>query len=285
MSRRQGGRTFAVLLIAMILGAPMWVADQAQSQEGPPPARPLRGFVAPVPFGPGERAEYQVKMGAFTVGTGHMEVHGIRPVRGHSTYHLSMGVEGGRLGLRVNNLYQSWLDIHSLASRRFIQDQNEIRTKRYRHFEFFPEERRYERVDVAEEGELPTDLPLDDIAFVYYVRCLPLEIGETYTLDRYFRDSGNPVVIRVLRREVVEVPAGRFNTIVVQPIIQTSGLFGEGGRAEVYFTDDARRLMVMMNSRMPIIRSLSLHLTDVRYGTPLRSVRESGVRMPCEDDG
>ncbi len=229
-----------------------------------------------VPFGPGERAEYQVKMGAFSVGVGHMEVHGIEAVRGHATYHLSMGVEGGRLGLRVNNLYQSWLDVRTLASRRFIQDQNEIRTRRFRHFEFYPEDRRYERVDASENGDLPTDLPLDDISFIYYVRSLPLEVGETYILNLYFRESGNPVVIHVLRKEVVEVPAGTFETIVVQPIIQTSGLFGDGGRAEVYFSDDERRLMVMMNSRMPVIRSLSLHLTDVHHAPPLRPTGAGG---------
>ena len=278
MKRLGRGVLFLVIVGLIGVGPPSQPGQDVS--DPPPPARPMWGEVFPVPFGPGERTEYQVKMGAFTVGAGHMEVHGLQPVRGHATYHVSMGVQGGRLGLRVNNLYQSWIDIRSLASRRFIQDQNEIRTRRYRHFEFYPEERRYERVDLVENGDLPTDLPLDDIAFVYYVRSLPLEVGETYTLDRYFRESGNPVIIHVLRKEVVEVPAGTFNTIVVQPVIQTSGLFGDGGRAEVYFSDDDRRLMVMMNSRMPIIRSLSLHLTDVRYARPLNPLSaEAGATV------
>ena len=206
-------------------------------------------------------------------------VHAMDLIRGHRVYHVSMGVSGGVPLARVNNLLQSWIDVEKLTSRRFIQDQNEVRTKRFRQFEFFPEERRWERADVDEEGDLPTDLPLDDISFVYYVRSLPLEVGETYTLDRYFQERGNPVIVKVVRRDRIEVPAGTFNTIVVQPIIQTRGLFGAGGEAEIHFSDDDRRLLVQMRSRVPIIGSLSLHLTDVSDGRPLRHFSAAAIRQ------
>lgn len=269
MRLRAAGRGATVLLTGGVLLLPP--AAQAQVPGSRDfPTGPVLPSMAPVPFGPGERAEYQVKLGMFTVGRGHMEVHGIEHVRNHPTYRVSMGVAGGRLGLTVENLYQSWIDVRTLASRRFIQDQNEIRTKRYRRFEFYPEEGYFERSDGEESGELGTDLPLDDISFVYFARTLPLEVGETYTLHRYFRQDRNPVILEVLRREEVTVPAGTFQTIVVRPIIRTSGLFGEGGEAEVYFTDDHRRIMVMMRARMPILRSITLHLTDVHYARPLR---------------
>jgi hypothetical protein len=259
------------LLLALLVAAGP-ATEQLQAQTEPPPwAGPVESGVAPVPFGPGERAEYQVRLGRISVGEGHMAVHGVENVRGNRSYHLSMGVSGGIPLARVNNLYQSWLDLDKLSAHRFIQDQNEIRTERFRHFEFFPAEGRWTRVDVDEEGDLATDLPLDDISFVYYVRSLPLEVGETYVLDRYFRDRGNPVIVEVVRRDTVEVPAGTFETIVVEPTIQTRGLFGEGGEAEIHFSDDEHRILVQMRSRVPVIGSLSLHLKDVSYGTPLRS--------------
>src|SRR5690606_25183114 len=124
----------------------------------------------------------------------------------------------------------------------------------------------WEIVGTDDEGPLASDLPLDDVSFLYFVRTIPLEVGQTYTYNRYFRESGNPVVLHVLRKETVKVPAGTFETVVVQPIIQTSGLFGDGGRAEVYFTDDDRRLLVQMKSSVPVVGSLNLHLTSVREG-------------------
>lgn len=154
-----------------------------------------------------------------------------------------------------------------------MQDQNEVNYKRFRQFEFYPEEMRFERADVEEEGDLPTNLPLDDISFVYFVRTIPLVVGETYTYNRYFKDDGNPVVLKVVRKDQVTVPAGTFNTIVVKPIIQTTGLFGEGGEAELHFTDDSRRILVMMRSRVPVVGSLSLHLTSIEEGTSRRARR------------
>ena len=91
---------------------------------------------------------------------------------------------------------------------------------------------------------------LDEISYLYLIRTLPLELGRTYEFDRYFEEDGNPVVVEVLRRERVRVPAGTFDTIVLRPIIQTDGLFGEDGQAEVFISDDDRRLVVQIKSRM-----------------------------------
>ena len=64
------------------------------------------------------------------------------------------------------------------------------------------------------------------------------------------------------------VAAGTFNTIVVQPIIKTKGLFSEGGQAELYFTDDDRRILVQLKSKVKVLKSLDMHLTG--YSPPAR---------------
>jgi hypothetical protein len=157
------------------------------------------------------------------------------------------------------------MDVDGLFSRRFKQDQHEVNFKRKRTYDFLPERRSWRREN-GETGTLPTDRPLDDVSFLYYARTLPLKVGDTYTIPRYFKGDGNPVVIKVLRKETVKVPAGTFNTVVVQPIIKTDGLFGEGGKAEVYFSDDNRRMLVQIKSQVPVVGSLSLHLKEYRPG-------------------
>jgi hypothetical protein len=236
---------------------------------------------AAVPFGPGELLQYDVRLGALgRRGEGYMQVVGLDTVRGHTTYHVSMAIEGGLLFAKVNDHYQSWFDVTSLVTYRFIQDVDEINYERYRHWELFPEERRFERPDNGVEGDIPTDLPLDDVSFLYFVRTLPLEVGDEYSFDRYFRENGNPVVIRVLRKDTVTVPAGTFETVVVQPIIQTKGLFGQGGEAELHFTTDERRIMVLMKSKVPLVGALSLHLREVREGSPLQAPSGSRGTSP-----
>lgn len=256
-------------LAVLILGAVLPVA--AQSPQNMPGRAVAERPIAAVPFGVGERLEYQVKLGPLSVGSGSMEVSGIEDVRGFPTYRLTFRVSGGIPFARVNNRLESWLDVSQLMSRRFEQDQHEVRFKRKRMFEFFPEEGHWTIVGSEETGPLDSPLPLDDVSFIYFVRTIPLEVGQEYTYDRYFRESGNPVVLKVLRKETVTVPAGTFETIVVQPIIRTSGLFGEGGKAEVYFTDDERRLLVQMKSSVPVVGSLSLYLKSYQPGEPLTS--------------
>ena len=123
--------------------------------------------------------------------------------------------------------------------------------------------------DGSDSGAMPTDAPLDDVSFLYFVRTLPLEVGKTYTFNRYFKEDGNPVTVRVLRKQRVTVPAGTFNTIVVQPIIKTKGLFSEGGQAEIYFTDDAQRILVQLKSKVKILKSLDMHLQSYTPGRKL----------------
>jgi len=244
----------------------------AQATPAPAPAAPAAAEPSParVPFGPGEKIYYQVSVGILgSTGKGSMEVAAVDTVLGRPAYHLRLDLKGGPSFARVDDTFQSWLDASTLAALRFEQRQKEVRYRRHRVFEFYPEERRWERTDKQQTGTLPTDRPLDDVSFLYYVRTLPLEVGKTYTIPHYFQAAGNPVILRVLRKERVKVPLGSYDTIVVQPIIKTRGLFGEGGEAEVYLSDDLRRIPVLVRSKVKLLGYMNLALRAYVPGEPL----------------
>ncbi len=188
-----------------------------------------------VPFGVGERFAYEVKFGSIHVGTGQMEVHGLDTIRGRPACHTSFWVRGGTFFYRVDDS---------------------------QHFEVYPDRSAYTRPDKKASREYRSvRQPLDEGSFLYFVRVVPLVVGETYDFNRYFMADRNPVRLRVLRREVVKVPAGTFNAIVIQPIIKTKGIFSEGGQAEVWLSDDARRILLQVKTRLPF-GSLNLYLTS-----------------------
>jgi hypothetical protein len=112
--------------------------------------------------------------------------------------------------------------------------------------------------------------PLDDISFIYFVRSLPLEVGDTYYLNRYYTETGNPVKIHVERIDTVEVPAGVFETLVIRPEGKTKGLFSQGGEAEIHLSNDENRVVVYLRTRMPVLKSLTLHLEEIQYGRPIK---------------
>ncbi len=261
-------RVTCVMACAVLL--PMGTSAQQGDPPGPAATSKITwpSTLVPVPWGPGERMTYKVKFGWFDAGRGSMAVEDVEDVRGKASYHISWVLDGGALGLKVRDRYHSYVDVETLTSRRFVQDIHEINRKRYFTYEIFPEEGRWDRVGTERKDTMQATEPLDEIAFVYFARTLPLNVGDVDTIPRYFKDDGNPVILKTLRTETVEVPAGTFETVVVQPLIRTSGLFSEGGEAELYFTNDERRILVYMRTKLAI-GSLSLHLESAVDGTPL----------------
>ena len=117
--------------------------------------------------------------------------------------------------------------------------------------------------------------PLDDGAFFYFVRTVPLKVGESYTFQRYFKAEKNPVIVKVLRLDTVTVKAGRFPCIVIQPIIKSGGIFAEGGEALMWLSDDDKRMLVQMKTKVPILKSLDLYLKSVTAGARRRGQRRA----------
>jgi hypothetical protein len=211
-----------------------------------------------VPWASGEYLEYSLKVGAISAGSGRMQVLGRDTVRGRQTWHFRFDFSGGFLFARVNDAYDSWLDAETLFSLRFDQNLHELGKRRRRTYEIFPDRMKF-RLNNEEERESVSN-PLDDASFFYFIRTIPLEVGKSYDFNRYFDPRANPVTIRVLRRERVEVPAGKFDAIVIQPMIKTNGIFSEGGHAELWLSDDDRRILLQMKSKIPVAGSLNLYL-------------------------
>lgn len=218
---------------------------------------------APVPFRVGESLTYDVRFGAIKVGTGRMRVLGREEVRGRDSWRVRFSVSGGTVFYRVNDVYESWMDVVTLNSLRYHQDLNQGSRDRERQFEIYPERAMYRETTRGTEDRPSVSDPLDDGSFLFFIRTVPLEVGRSYTFNRYFRPDRNPVIIRVLRKERIRVPAGTFDAIVVQPIIKTAGIFSEGGQAEIWLSDDDRRMMLQMRSRLSF-GSLNLYLRNYR---------------------
>jgi hypothetical protein len=263
--RPRVARATRSLLPLLLLVLPVGVVP-GQSYVSRESASPAASHGGARRFVAGERARYELRLAGREVGTGSLEVLGEEQLNGYTTLHTTLQISGGVLFARVNDRFDSWIDPASYFSRRFVQDQHELTSRRYREYNLAPESKSFVQVDNGEKGTLETSEPLDDVSFLFYARTLPLNVGDVDTIPRYFK-PGHDVILRVLRKERVTVPAGTFETIVVQPTISNAGgLFGQGGQAELYFSDDASRTLVMLRSRVPVIGALTLTLKDYRAG-------------------
>jgi hypothetical protein len=259
-----------VVALAILVPAPATLAQDSTHPAPDTTHHAQEGARLPVPYGVSERLEYDVRFGALHVGGGSMEVEGIQDVRGRETWHTVFTVKGGTFFYRVNDRYESWIDTRTGNSLRFRQDLNEGSRDVERNFEIFPERAVFTENGGPEEPSVSN--PLDDGSFLYFLRTIPLTVGETYTFDRYFRPDRNPVTIKVLRRERIRVAAGEFDAIVVQPIIKSKGIFSENGHAEVWLSDDENHMMLQMKSGLKI-GSLNLYLKSYRPATARTSAK------------
>src|SRR5438132_1564011 len=92
--------------------------------------------------------------------------------------------------------------------------------------------------------------PLDDAAFLYWIRTVPLEVGKRYEYRRYFRPERNPVIVEVLKRERVGVAGKKWDAIVVRPRIPNGGgIFAEKADARMWLSDDSLRIMLALQSK------------------------------------
>lgn len=251
---RRAAATFAVL-VATVAGG---TALQGQTE---PESVDDGLFPANVPFQIGDEAEYSVLLGPVRFGRMHLRAEARDTIRGTPAYRLAMEMKGGIPVYRLDDRTVSWLATAPYRSLRFEEVLRQGSYRRHRRWELDHESLTATREDWdAEAGAYRAhrrqrDLPippgaLDEISYLFLIRALPLEVGRTYEFNRHFEEDANPVVVQVLRRERIRVPAGSFETIVVRPIIKTDGLFSEDGEAEVFISDDDRRLVVQIKSRM-----------------------------------
>ncbi|MGH7519837.1 MAG: DUF3108 domain-containing protein [Gemmatimonadales bacterium] len=265
-------KSTAIVVLALLAAGTSLAAQDtictgviAGSTAPSPPAPVPPAIRAPpaVPFPVGERLTFGARYGIFSVGTAVMEVMGIDTVQRMETVHIRFRITGGALWYHLDQTIESWVGRYDFRSRRFSSVQDERDRHRERRYEIFPDSGFY-----REEGRDTTFAtvlePLDDAAFLYWIRTVPLEIGKKYEYARYFRPDRNPVIIEVLGRERVNVAGKKWRALVVRPKIpQGRGIFAEKSETRIWLSDDALRLVLAIQSNFSF-GQVTLKLKDYK---------------------
>jgi len=214
-----------------------------------------------VTFQVGEKLIFNLKVSALNAGKAVISVEGIEMVRGIPTFHTIFDIRGRVLFKRFANHYESWFDTTNIIALRLRQTTDEG-DKAY---EFYPERKVYTKNNDGIEHP-SVAMPLDESSFIYYLRSLPLEVGRTFTVNRYYHAEKNPIVVTVLRKEHITVPAGDFDAFVLKPVIQSNGLFSVKGDAEVWLAADPSHTLLRLKSKLPL-GTLYLELKEIERPT------------------
>jgi len=252
---RAARTALALLLISVGLHAQSDTASRTDSSGTDPAsftALPAMTTIPPavaVRFTVGERLVYGARYGPFSVGTATMRVAGIDTIRGVEAVHFVFLIDGGALWYHIHQNLESWVGRHDFRSRRFLNQTEEKGKTWERKFEIYPDSGFYREAGRDTTAATVPD-PLDDAAFLYWIRTVPLEIGKRYEYRRYFRPERNPVIVDVLKRERVGVAGKKWDAIVVRPRIPNGGgIFAEKADARMWLSDDSLRIMLALQSK------------------------------------
>jgi hypothetical protein len=92
----------------------------------------------------------------------------------------------------------------------------------------------------------------DVLSAFYFIRTQKLEVGASFDLAAVSGKKKYNLRVLCHRREKVKVPAGEFQTLVVEPMLKGDGLFKAKGKLTIWLTDDASHTPVKMQSKIPV---------------------------------
>ena len=224
--------------------------------------------VIPAPEHPihaGESLHFSVQWGFIHAGSAWLEVPEVVDWNGVPCWRLVARAESKAFFnlYPVHNRIESLWDEKSRFSWRYFEDRHEghytandtmvtdttTRTVRYKNGDTFT---------------IPQGAQ-DALSAFYYTRFQALPLGGSITFEYHASRKSAPLEVRVLGRETIKTRAGRFNCIVIEPILKAGGIFKNNGRLVIWLTDDERRMPVKMKSKV-LIGSISVLLQDFKTG-------------------
>lgn len=169
---------------------------------------------------------------------------------------------------KVRDVNRSWIDTETLRSLAFSKVIREGTFKRDEWYQYYPEKHRflYQRRSrdnqiAYRQGVMPENVQ-DVLSALYYVRTQKLEVGKDVIIDVNTGDNW-PMVVKVLEKDTVKTPLGKFDCFVVEPIMRAEGIFIQKGHdLKVWLTDDERKMPVRMEVEI-FVGHVSAVLTKV----------------------
>jgi hypothetical protein len=220
----------------------------------------------PPPFNVGETLRFSLQWGPIKAGTAVLAVEAIEQVGSHECYRFASTAKSlpfFSTFYKVDDRVESFADTKRLLTRRTTK---RLREGDYRLDQDIAWDHDQARLQYADGSALEL-LPgaRDVLGAIYYLRTLPFQVGDAIPIDTHDNKKSYPLIINVLREEEIDTPVGRFACWVVEPQLQTSGLFRRSGSLTVWVTRDEHRLPVMMQSKIKV-GAVSAILTAVERG-------------------
>jgi hypothetical protein len=216
-------------------------------------AQPSARATDTLPFGDGERLTFLIHTTKFgNVGKAVMTLTGPVEVRGVETSVASFDASAGIAFLKGKDATQSWIDLSRMTSLRYEKIEHRPFSSARDSVEIYPDLHHWEAAR-GDSGTTMSDVPLDELSFIYFLRTVTLLPDSIYSFDRHYDKRRLPTTVRVVKHETLSTPLGPFNTVEYEMHVVDARDYKEHGVLFLWISDDRCHLPVRIESVMPLL--------------------------------
>jgi hypothetical protein len=260
---RKNGEWWTIAVRMLAVWAAIWLASATMAEACDD------GADAPT-FRAGERLTFVLKWTVIPAGQAILEVLPREQVAGRQANHFVLKARSNAFVdafYMVRDRIDAWSDVGMHQSLLYRKNQHEGGTRRDITVAFDWEAM---TAQYSNRGEARKPIPItgdtfDPLSAFYFFRCLDLTVGGRVRRSVTDGKQHQLGIADVIRRETVSVPAGTFDTFLVEPdLAHVGGVFEKSpdAKIQVWVSADDRRLPVKLKSKV-IVGSFSGELVSM----------------------
>ncbi len=222
--------------------------------------RPLKD-----PYRAGEKVVFDISYFNVSAGTLSMEVKSPVTVNGQKAYHFELSGQTNKFFSKIYTVddrvttYVDYETLVPLSLQISIKESNQLAETRTFYDWKNMRANYWQKRITKEKGEQSKKLEWDLLPYSqnvmtapFYLRAFQLEPGKKLAFR--VADEGKNIIFtgEVLRREKIKTVIGELNTVVVRPQVTADGVFKPIGEILVWLTDDDRKFLVRLESKIKI---------------------------------
>ena len=212
----------------------------------------------------GEKLTFEVNYGFVTAGIAEYSIPKIVKLAGRDVYNVVFNVSSVSAFdpfYKVRDHYETFIDVEGIFPWRFEQH---IREGRFSNdFSVFFDQRKGK----AKTSEGSYDIPkyVHDIVSAFYLGRTfdysKMKVGDKVHLENFYKDKTYPLDILYRGKETISVKAGKFDCIILEPLVMEGGLFKSEGSIVVWLSDDTLKIPVKVKTKV-LIGSIDAELSS-----------------------
>jgi len=252
---------FLLFFVLIVLGM---FAHAQQIQDPIPSSTTELRTIEQQAFTIGERLKFDVGFSFIKAGEAEFSIPAMKTVNGRECFQILATVVSTptfSFFYKVDDFYETLVDAKGIFPWHFTQ---RVREGKYS-FDFAATFDQTNNIATTAKGKYRIPPYVHDaVSALFYVRTMDFskcKPGEKRYLNNFYNDSTYQLAVKFLGYQQVEVKAGTFNCICVEPLVQEGGLFKSNGKIIIWMTNDERKIPVKVSTKV-VVGSIDAELRE-----------------------